>query len=166
MPRPLYIICAHEGALDQYTNAISLFGVVEYIRSREVQPQPDGTFVLPPLSLRVVAAWARGDQDGSGDWFESQLAVFMEGLEEEAYSTDFPEFRFEAPVHRLIVPKLVIPPNIEIPPGLLRFRCRLRQKGKAAWQWHQDCAILVESDPEEAATPQAPPPAQPADGSA
>ncbi|SRR5579871_4652450 len=158
MPRPLYIICSASGALDSYTNAISLFGIIEYLRFREAEPQADGAVVAPPLSMRVVATWIKEKEDSLTDKFEAQLAVFIEGIEKEIMTTDFPLFSFEVPVHRLVLPELSFPSNLDIPDGLLRFQCRLRRAGEKEWRWHQEYAIQTEQLPVEKTAIQSIPP--------
>jgi hypothetical protein len=159
MPRPLYMICASSGALDQYTNTMSLYRVIESVRLRAIQPQPGSLVILSPLSMLIVAAWVKEPQDEPEQTFEAEIGGFMPGNEGELFSTSFPPFKFETPVHRLIVPELKIPPTLPASSGLLRFESRIRRAGETEWRWRQEYVIFMEV--EAASPPPAPAPPQP-----
>jgi hypothetical protein len=167
MPRPLYIICAASGALDQYTNSMSLFGLVESIRYSELRPQPDapaGTpLILKPLSMRVVAAWLKEDRDTPEQNFETEFAVFLPGIENQAMAALFPPFNFGVSIHRLVLPEMTIPPTLDMAPGLMRIVNRVRRAGEPEWEWIQEYVILVEENRQGEVPPQATPAGQPAD---
>lgn len=156
MPRPGYIICSVSGALDQYTNAISLHGVVESIKIKEAKPSPDGTIVAVPLSMRVVAVWLKDEEDKPEQAFETQIVAFIQGREKQILRAEFPPFYFDKPVRRFILPEITLPPNMPLTPGLLRFESRIRRSGEAEWGKRQEYCIVVEETAQEP-TPRAPP---------
>jgi hypothetical protein len=162
MPRPLYIFCAASGSIDQYTNAVSLYGLIESITYTELKPPPDqppGTIVVArPLSMRVVAAWLKEDGDSPEQTFEADLIAFAPRQDQPLITSQFPPFKFSAPVHRLIVPELSIPPDVDVATvrGLLRFVSRLRRAGETDWTWTQEYAMLF--IPEKQKDEESPPP--------
>lgn len=145
MPRPMYIICSQAGALDQYTNGISFFNVIESIRGMEVKPPVEGGIaVVAPLLMRLAAAWLREETDTPEQEFESQLVVLAPVSNEPLASVQFPPFRFVAPVHRLVVPQLILSPHAELVPGILRFECSIRRVGETGWSRRQEYVVPVE----------------------
>ncbi|HEY7426933.1 MAG TPA: hypothetical protein VH682_22040 [Gemmataceae bacterium] len=162
MPRPFYIVCAVSGALDKRTNAISLFGLVETIEFHELKPPPDaqpGTpLVVAPLSMLIATAWLREEGDSPEQYFEAEIVCFLPGSDEPALTVPFEPFRFERPVHRLIVWETTLSPELDMKPGLLRFVNRVRRAGGTEWTWEQEYVIRMEQGHEMATALKAPPP--------
>ena len=125
MPRPLYIVCATSGSLDQRTNALSLFGLIETITYHELKSPPDASpgtpLVAATLSMLIAAAWLREEADAPEQRFEAELVCFLPGSDEPALVVPFDPFRFESPIHRLVVWEATISPDLNMKPGLLRF---------------------------------------------
>ena len=178
MPRPGYIICAASGALDQYTNAVSIFNIIEGIRLQTVTvtlgtsaPVSAGgdssaTPVMPtagPIvraeSMRIVATWIKEAEDTVEEEFQPRLVGFYPQGNVEVFHADFAPFRFAQSIHRLFVPDTVVPPLVA---GLFRIECRLRRVIEEEWKWSQGYDILVEEIP-PAAAPNPPAPAQGSD---
>jgi hypothetical protein len=163
MPRPGYIICSASGSLDQYTNAVSIFGVIESVTVGEARPQPGGTVAVTPLSMRVIATWLKGDEDAPDHKFETQIVAFVQGREKEVIRADFDPFVFNTIVRRFVLPEVVFPPTLAIPAGLLRFESRIRRKDAPEWGERQEYLIVVEQERavEAAVVPPAAPTAPP-----
>jgi hypothetical protein len=154
MPRPGYIICSQYGALDQYTNAVGAFNIIEVItiRPADVQP-PEGA----RLKMRVVASWVREPGDAAGQVFDGQIvASFLNETDQaviELSRAEFDQFSFEKRAHRLILPEMPMP---EVPgPGLLLIESRVRRAGTDEWTCRQTYPIVLEMV--ERATAPAPP---------
>jgi hypothetical protein len=145
VPRPIYIICSQTGALDQYTNGISIFNVIESIKGSEIKPPSEGGVVfIKPLSMRIVAAWLREEADGPEQEFEAHLDVHAPNSNDLIAHVQFPLFKFTASVHRLVVPELAFAPTTDLGPGLLRFECKIRRVGETEWLSCQEYVVLVE----------------------
>jgi hypothetical protein len=157
MPRPGYLICAASGSLDQYTEAVSLFNIIESIGVSAVNPRGDGTIAIPPpMSMRIIAVWLKGENDAPEDRFETEIAGYAPVDGRPLFRADFPAFQFGNPVRRFIVPAVVFPPTTVVAPGLMRFECGIRREGDASWLVVQQYFVVVVEAADEGETPQLP----------
>lgn len=152
MPRPGYILCAASGALDQYTSAVSLFGIVETIIFENVQGVPGVVQTIHQVSVRAVALWWREETDTDEIEYQYQLIAHYPQREEPVILAEFTPFRFTQPVHRLFVPEMGFPQHFA--PGVLRIEGRLRRADEEEWRWSHSCEILIQ----QGAVPPIPPP--------
>jgi hypothetical protein len=58
MPRPGYIICSASGALDGYSNLISMFNLIETVEIRPVKPGQKKSLSL--LDYPLIGGYAKG----------------------------------------------------------------------------------------------------------
>jgi hypothetical protein len=148
--------------LDQRTNAISLFSLLETITYSELKAPPGAAQETPlvpaPLSMTVVAAWMREEEDSPDQKFEAEILCFLPGNDQPAATIPFDPFWFERPAHRLIVWELLLPPYLDIKPGLMRLVNRVRRAGETEWAWKQEYVVRMVQGQEEAAAPKPPAP--------
>ncbi len=159
MPRPGYILCAASGALDEYTNIVSLFGIAEAIQFQNVQAVPGIVTTVRELHVRIVATWFRGEGDADDGEFQAQIVGHFPQQEAPLVLAEFAPFRFVHPLHRIIVPEITFPPILA--PGFLRIECRLRRREEDVWNWSQSNEILVLEEAISGPTPPAQPHADP-----
>jgi hypothetical protein len=107
----LELFVVSEGvSLDQLTNQLSLFSVLEEVRS------PDFPFVLP--SAAAVSLWMKEAGDDDRD-FQCMLRVTLTDGSQREFTSNF---RFRARRHRVILKIQGFPLN---EPGMLRFEVLL-----------------------------------------
>jgi hypothetical protein len=114
----LELFVVSEGvSVDQFTNQLSLFSVLE-----EVTP-PDFPFVLP--SAAAVSLWMKEAGDDDRD-FQCMLRVTLTDGSQREFTSNF---RFRARRHRVIQRIQGLPLN---EPGVLRFEVLLNGEYKAS----------------------------------
>ena len=107
----LELFVVSEGvSVDQLTNQLSLFSVLEEVRS------PDFPFVLP--SAAAVSLWMKEAGDNDRD-FQCMLRVTLTDGSRREFTSNF---RFRARRHRVILKIQGLPLN---EPGMLRFEVLL-----------------------------------------
>jgi hypothetical protein len=107
----LELFVVSEGvSVDQLTNQLSLFSVLEEVRS------PDFPFVLP--SAAAVSLWMKEAGDDDRD-FQCMLRVTLTDGSQREFTSNF---RFGARRHRVILKIQGFPLN---EPGMLRFEVLL-----------------------------------------
>ena len=107
----LELFVVSEGvSVDQLTNQLSLFSVLEEVRS------PDFPFVLP--SAAAVSLWMKEAGDNDRD-FQCMLRVTLTDGSQREFTSNF---RFRARRHRVILKIQGLPLN---EPGMLRFEVLL-----------------------------------------
>src|SRR5262245_49785220 len=112
MPIPAYVMCSSSGAVDQRTNLVSLFNVVEAIDVYAAgTPEKDiKTQAGRGNSLFVMAVWLREDADLPSAKYDGEIAIILPTGEElvtvGARDFEFPQsdvfFRFQAPTVPLV----------------------------------------------------------------
>jgi hypothetical protein len=143
MPRPVYLLCCQSSSIDQATNRISLFNVVEEIHVVLIKEQ--GKLPAPMIgsTLRVVSTWMREEGDDPEQPFHVEFAVKIPtptGSPEEVVFSGA-EVRFGAPFHRLVTADIGY---AYFPcPGILWFECRIRKKEETDWIARQEFPILL-----------------------
>lgn len=133
MPRPQFIICSQSTAIDQDSNALSIFNVMEGVNIHlGNEPEPDPDFkpghVLSSLNFRVVAVWMREDGDSPKDEYDYEFYIHPPGEEEKEMSKGTFHFtslfqRFQMHVFRDKPWKAS---------GLLRVICKIRKRSTEA----------------------------------
>lgn len=131
MPKPVYIICAERAVVDQETNLVSFFNVIDKL---DVALWPSDA-VAPPqkkiaiLGAKAVASWSKVKGD-EGKKFEAEM-LFNAPNGQLATSGVMP-FEFgENMFQRFIMTISGIPPMVEN--GILEVTCRIRRKGSRTW---------------------------------
>ncbi len=166
MPRPVYIIAARSGSLDQKSNLMSLFSILERIHVQaEVEGGTAGTPVafpanMPPVEMRITAVWM-ADEGEEGQAFDSQLVMKNpEGIEELLHEGDF-VFNQDRATAILVRNIYDVNATFKQPKsGLIEVRSKVRPKGDDGEWIQQSYPIvydfeLVEKTPEpEAETPE------------
>src|SRR5208283_2317000 len=155
MPRPGYVLCAASGAIDQFTNAVSLFGIVETIEFQNVQAIPGVITQVRVLTVRAVETWGKEEGDADEHEFQSELIGLFPQQQQPVVLAQFHAFRFLQPFQRLIVPEMTFPPIFA--PGVLRVESRLRRSTEENWRWRQSCEILIQETPPPTLAPPRPP---------
>lgn len=157
MPRPAYIICSRTGALDQYTNSVSCFNIIEALNVSKMEtekveskdegsPEGKSAVTLPirvqSFGMRVLAVWIKEESDSSKDEFEAQIVFRLENTPIDLMIVGFPNFHFEKRMHRLVAPEVPVPPVPDL--GLLLVECRVRRVGATEWLSRQSYPIILE----------------------
>src|SRR5215831_11683652 len=109
MPRPAYIVCSQLGSIDQYTNSISCFNIVEGLGAIAAPDGPDGQpatrgETFPPI--RIVATWLRDEDESPDQTFESEIWVLFRSPqgEQPLGIGRYEPFSFSTRYYRCIVP--------------------------------------------------------------
>ncbi len=143
MPQFAYALCAETGAVDAFTNRLSVFHVVETIpicRGLDRRWKP-----VQPLSFRVHAAFYRQEHDSPRQEFEGSILLFLPGHPHPLTATISP-FCFTRWVHRVTSADMQLD---HVPgPGLLRVEVGIRPAGGSAWVRGHSPILLVEEAPE------------------
>ncbi|HKI33848.1 MAG TPA: hypothetical protein VKA46_18490 [Gemmataceae bacterium] len=143
MPRPVYLLCSQSGAIDETSNAISFFNLIEEVKRFKI-PKKHLASAFRPLAMRVVACWMNADGDAPGQVFEAQFAAKYPNKGEELpdeYIFSTPAFSFKTVYHRLIAPVVELPPFAG--PGILWIECRVRRQGEQDWLAKQEYPIQL-----------------------
>src|SRR5258708_29398474 len=114
MPKPVYIICAEKTSIDQETNLVSFFNVIDSLNidfwgPDSAPPQPRQIGIM---GAKVVASWAKVSSD-EGKEFEGEMLI--ETPTGDEVSTGLLEFKFEKGklFHRFVMTIAGIPPTLE-----------------------------------------------------
>lgn len=149
MPQPAYIILANSGAVDQYSNSVSLFDLVECYLVCDRSSIADGKekgFASKPH--RIVVAWLREGADSPTDVFQGQVVcIGPDG--EEFFVVNREDFSFDNPICRWNI-ELLVPGFTML--GTHVVEARLRRAGDEEWTWRQTYSFLVQ-DPAKNPTP-------------
>jgi hypothetical protein len=137
MPRPAYILFSESGAIDEHTNKISFFDVIEAF---DVKPIPtDGT---PRIAkkLRAVAVWIKDAEDTPDMVFEIEFrCTDKDGT--VLFGTETDTFSFSGPFHRHILPKIVLDGFTSL--GEYSLEARIRRSGTQDWAVRQVFPFVV-----------------------
>lgn len=141
MPRPLYIVCSESAAVDQDSNRVSLFNVVEGLEvTLQTIPSEQRLTFVKTLGFRGIAVWMRSEDDDPEDDYEFELAARAPGDTEENVFADG-KFKFTKRNHRFNVHIGVHKPWTES--GMFVFISRIRKVGTTEWL-SQDFPIHVD----------------------
>ena len=149
MPRPVYIICSESGAIDEATNLVSHFSVLEQITFRR---RPDEEKLADrPLALfrcRVVAVWMKTDDDVIDRDYESQV-VLVDPPEGKETIVGEQRFRFAADkrLQRFIADLVGHFPAEGS--GTLWIKHRIRMVGHAEWMTQEFPIVIIEETADE-----------------
>ena len=147
MPKPVFIICAENIAVDQDSNLVSIFNALENIqvnvqvsisprRGKKAKTQ----LVIQQRLFKAVAVWMR-EEDDVDKKFESQMAIILPDETEKA--TETTPFTFSPGPKQLqrFVLSSTIPPLAKS--GIMRVQSRVRKLGRKRWMV-QDYPISIE----------------------
>lgn len=132
MASPIYIICSEGGALDQLTNSVSIFGIIETLRFADLN-QVKGNSESPGrgspwINIRMTAAWKRDESD-AGTTFEHQTLLWLPGEEQSKVVLEG-SFVFKHERHRFVAEMVAPGTGIE---GTIRVENRIRELGQEQW---------------------------------
>ncbi|MBO0697010.1 MAG: hypothetical protein J2P46_01320 [Zavarzinella sp.] len=154
MPKPVYVVAAASGSVDQITGRVSLFHLVESYDIVRLTG-PDDQNQEPPVNnptIVVSALWMKEEADDPATVYETQMACVSPQGEDE-FASFITEFSFTKPLHRTTTAETPINPFTS--GGEYRMESRLRRKGQPAWEWRQSFPFLIhdKTKPESAAQP-------------
>lgn len=139
MPTPVFIVCSESGAVDRFTNLVSLYNVYDRII---ITPQGSGEKVsdghTPWLSIRVTAVW-RSSPEERGEEFEYENSLIFPGKKEPLIGSKG-KFIFKSRTQRFFVNAGSAPPTTD---GQLQAVSRIRRCGEEDWL-EQTYSIYVE----------------------
>jgi len=151
MPRAGYIVCSALGALDQYTNLVSCFNIIEEIPVFSLPSVPTGHQVritaagIPrPIPLRIVSTWLKEEAEAPELEYEAECVARFPGHVDEILVGRFEKVVFTSAVMRLVVPEWVLPFPMPGGTGVLTIDLRLRRKGENKWLLTQSFPIVLE----------------------
>lgn len=75
MPQHIWSVLCQKGILDRYTNAVSLFEIIEGVIITPKSPPPSGRVNIP-ASMHLVSLWCRSDR-GTPESFEARSVVIL-----------------------------------------------------------------------------------------
>jgi hypothetical protein len=151
MPKPGYMICSQSGSLDQFANAVSCFYIMEVIQFFKMPPGQPGQKVkftgppsgIPrPIFMRLAATWLKEETDSLEQAFVSQVVARFPNQSEESLIAEFVEFSFLEPMHRLIIPEMLLPPPICS--GIIILECKVRRAQEKDWIATQSFPIIAQ----------------------
>ena len=142
MPRPLYILCAQSFAINQDTNTLSVFHILESLNTFiGLQPSPGETVVSHERFAFVgFAAWRRGEGEDSDQEYEFEILLKRPDQEQPVSMTPG-TFKFTMPNQRFNVHFAQMEPFTQS--GDLVFTSRIRPVGTTEWLT-QDYPIRVD----------------------
>ena len=157
MARPAYMVFSQSGAVDQATNSISFFNVIEGIEGRahmDGQPVPPGASL--GLNARLAAVWMKEEGDTPDVSFDGDITctapsgapVFVGMLAPFSFAADIH-------FHRITVQDLRLPGMNET--GTYIIEARLRRTGQTEWIARQTFPFRVSATPPQAPAPTEPP---------
>ena len=77
MPTPVFIICSESGAVDRFTNLVSIHNVFDRLIVKQRQPDENVPATGSPwLSFRVTAVWRSSEEEREGEFEHETLLVF------------------------------------------------------------------------------------------
>jgi hypothetical protein len=135
MARSLFIICSQSIALDQITNALCVFHVLEGYdfsfssTSPQKHGESDDTALFAPPSFFANAVWMRTEDDVDEDVFEWELSLAPPGKESQVIKSGL--FSFTKTFFRITVGISV--QNIWTRTGICSVECRIRKVGSEMW---------------------------------
>jgi hypothetical protein len=141
MPRSAYVIMANSGSVDQYSDKVSLFEVVEtYTVTRRESRTGNSNTTFPSKSHRIIAVWLREESDGPNDLFEGQVACIAPDTTELSVG-NWADFSFTQPYYRWNI-ELTIPGFTQL--GTHFIEARIRPVGGQEWIRRQLFPFLVQ----------------------
>ena len=137
MARPLYIICAESMSLDQNTNLVSLFHVLEgFTVQFETTPKTDGQSKSDTLPVNVAspkfyscAVWMKDANDGPEDEYEYETVATSPGGEELTVNAG--SFSFTKTFYRIQMGFVLAKPFQQS--GDFVVCSKIRRKGTDEW---------------------------------
>jgi hypothetical protein len=141
MPRPAYIVFAQMGVVDQATNGISFFNVIEGVDGVAMEPT-----ATPPADAGMVAhltaVWLKEPSDTPDVYFESDV-ICLSPSGTPIFLGVTPPFSFAANVnfHRLTLREFRIAGFPEI--GTYVIEARLRRADQSDWVARQTFPFVV-----------------------
>lgn len=138
MPRPQFIICSQSTAIDQDSNSLSIFNVMEGISIHlgNEHPQQAEDFkpgnVLNTLNFRVVAVWMREENDSPKDEYDYEFYIHPPGEAEKEMSKG--TFHFTSVFQRFQMH--VFRDRPWQASGMLKVICKIRKRATEANKKH------------------------------
>lgn len=146
MARPLFTICCQSCSVDQDTNMLSVFHILEgldlTVDSSTAEPIPKDTVAIleekkknprlrvPSLSFVGISVWCRDKFDTADQEYEFEVLLAKPG-EDEPMVVETGRLKFIRRAHRFMVHFDVNNPWNKS--GECRFEVRLRKPGKPEW---------------------------------
>lgn len=155
MPRPLFVICAQSSAIDQNTNLLSLFQILDgYQVHIKKADAPAPTLAVGPqphqLGFVGIAVWRRTDADSPDDSYEYEILT-QSPDEDEEQIRNTGTFKFTTRHQRFQVFIHITKPWTRS--GVFVFSSRIRKVGSSDWI-RQDYQIPVDVTEHEGDEPE------------
>jgi hypothetical protein len=165
MARPVYVLFAESGSVDQHTNKVSMFDILESIdvlkaaeitgKSEDISQTPNPVIVRKTNPYRLVATWMREDGEADDDLFETEVVCETPNGARLFHTPVFPFSFGDKQLHRLYIPEVDLPGFTEL--GSHVIEARLRRAGQEEWPWRQHFPFLVREKPKAQPTQQVDP---------
>jgi len=139
MPRPVYVIFANSGSIDQTSNMVSIFDVIEIVNVFK-KVSDSTSYLIPQKTNRITAVWMRETVDKVADKFQGQLAC-VDPENAELFVSEVIEFSFEFPFYRFASQVFLVGFNTL---GTHLIEARLRRAGEEGWTWRQTFPFIVQ----------------------
>lgn len=149
MPRPIYIIVARSGSLDEHSKLMSLFNIFERIHIQAVveggtAPETPAAIPvnLPPVEMRIATVWM-ADEGEKGQAFDTQLVMeHPDGSEQLVHEGEFvfSQKPATATLFRNIYDVTTFFKQAQS--GLIEVRSRVRPKGDDG-EWIQQSYPII-----------------------
>ena len=133
MARAAYIVFSQSGSIDEATNGISFFNVIEGVEGStpiEGEKVPPGTSL--GLKARLVATWMKEEGDTPDVKYEGEI-ICTSPKGTPIFAGEFPAFSFAENIHfqRITIKELYMPGFPEM--GMYIIEARLRREGQTDW---------------------------------
>ena len=155
MALPRLIVCSESYSLDQETNLISIFHIVESLHftpASQESPPPQLPLNVSPIvanNLSCVAIWTRDSVDGSDVNYEARWEVHIPGKTEPNVIPQH-VFQFTRTNQRFIL-RLQVNPIAQS--GMLRIVNKIRRAGATEWQEQSTSIEVTVYTPTDAQSP-------------
>src|ERR1051325_11600420 len=132
MAKPVFILCSEAISVDQETQALSIFNVLEKVQFKKLpKPKDDGSrvAVVETFKMRILSIWLREGAD-IGETFETESFVT---IPPNNLTIGFPRqtFQFTSPLHRInLLLHGLLPFQVS---GEMRVTSQIRKLGDEKW---------------------------------
>lgn len=150
MPKPVYMLCAESGAVDRFTNLVSVYNIFERIQIADAIPSSglQRAAHIGSLNIRIISVVMREDADEGRD-FDFELSIHLP--QENPTIMQAGVFQFKSIYHRFLVDFVGV---AKLKPGNLEVFCKIKPKGDLDWLIEQEFMIPIELASEPAAIQQ------------
>ena len=144
MPLPAYMVCSRSGSIDEASNQVSAFNIIESFKifRKPVKRLDDLTHKQIASGLvRIVTVWIKEESDSADQVFEVSVIGRFPPMGQEVSFGNL-QFSFTNQLQRVVLNDLLLAQFWG--PGVLKFEARIRRVGEEQWLNAQTFPIILE----------------------